>query len=112
MCGICGVYRYDGQPIDRTHLSAMTDRMVHRGPDDEGFFYSGPAGIGMRRLSIIDVEGGHQPLANEDNTIWVALNGEIYNHVELRAELKERGHQFRTNSDTETLVHLYEEYGT
>jgi asparagine synthase (glutamine-hydrolysing) len=112
MCGICGIYRFDGAPVNQEQLRAMTARMLHRGPDDDGFYCSGPAGLGMRRLSIIDLTGGHQPIANEDETIWVVSNGEIYNHVELRAELEEKGHQFRTVSDTEILVHLYEEYGT
>lgn len=90
----------------------MAGRMVNRGPDDEGYYRSGPVGLGMRRLSIIDLEGGHQPLANEDGTIWVVMNGEIYNYVELRASLERKGHRFRSFSDAETLVHLYEEEGT
>lgn len=112
MCGICGIYRFDGGPVELEQLRAMTGRMVHRGPDDEGYCHSGPAGFGIRRLSIIDVKGGHQPLTNEDGTLWVVMNGEIYNHVELRAELEQKGHQFCSFSDTETLVHLYEEEGT
>lgn len=112
MCGICGIYRFNGEPVTQEPLKAMADRMVHRGPDDEGYYCSGPAGLGMRRLSIIDLKGGHQPIANEDNTIWVVMNGEIYNHIELRAELEQKGHRFRSSSDTEIIVHLYEENGT
>jgi asparagine synthase (glutamine-hydrolysing) len=85
--------------------------MAHRGPDDEGIVTLPGAGLGARRLSIIDVQGGHQPLSNEDETLWVALNGEIYNYQELRAELEARGHRFRTRCDTEVLVHLYEDVG-
>ncbi len=90
----------------------MTDVIRHRGPDDEGIYTDGPCGIGMRRLSIIDLSTGHQPISNEDGTVWVVFNGEIYNYQGLRHDLIARGHQFRTNSDTETLVHLYEEYGS
>jgi asparagine synthase (glutamine-hydrolysing) len=93
-------------------VRAMTDVIRHRGPDDEGIYTDGPCGIGMRRLSIIDLSTGHQPISNEDSTVWVVFNGEIYNYQELRQDLMQRGHRFRTNSDTETLVHLYEEKGT
>ena len=89
----------------------MNETIVHRGPDDEGIFVGEGIGLGFRRLSIIDLAGGHQPISNEDGSKWVMLNGEIYNYPELRRELDARGHQFRTNSDTETIVHLYEEYG-
>ena len=89
----------------------MTDTMVHRGPDDEGFYCYGPVGLGHRRLSIIDLAGGHQPLANEDETVWVVFNGEIYNFGELHDELVKKGHVFKTRSDTEVIVHLYEEEG-
>src|SRR6185295_4716595 len=89
----------------------MLGALVHRGPDDEGRFALGPIAFGARRLSIIDVAGGHQPLSNEDGTVWAALNGEIYNYRELREELLSRGHRLKTGSDTETLVHLYEERG-
>jgi asparagine synthase (glutamine-hydrolysing) len=112
MCGIAGVYRFDGGRVERGPLEAMTARMLHRGPDDEGFYRADAVGLGMRRLSIIDLTGGHQPLGNEDGTVWVVMNGEIYNYVELRAELEAKGHRFRTRSDTETIVHLYEEEGT
>ncbi len=85
--------------------------MVHRGPDDEGVYLDEGVGLGVRRLSIIDLAGGHQPIANEDGTVWVALNGEIYNHRDPRGRLENQGHRFRTRTDTEVLVHLYEEYG-
>ena len=89
----------------------MAATMVHRGPDDEGYHRAPGVGLAMRRLSIIDVEGGHQPIANEDGSVIAVLNGELYNFEELRAELEERGHRFRTRTDTEVLVHLYEEKG-
>jgi asparagine synthase (glutamine-hydrolysing) len=89
----------------------MCAAMVHRGPDDEGIYTAGPVGIGMRRLSIVDLATGHQPLSNEDGTVWIVFNGEIYNHAALREKLQSLGHQYRTHSDTETIVHLYEEYG-
>ena len=112
MCGICGIYNFGTQaPADRAALKRSTDAMVHRGPDDEGFFLDGALGLGNRRLSIIDLPGGHQPISNEDESIWITFNGEIYNYRELRSELEARGHRFRTSSDTETIVHLYEEYG-
>ena len=107
MCGICGVLG----PIDASVLRSMTRTMVHRGPDDEGFYLADGVGLGVRRLSIIDVAGGHQPITNEDGTLVVVFNGEIYNHRELRTRLETQGHRFATGSDTEVLVHLYEEYG-
>src|SRR6266516_5568182 len=107
MCGICGVVG----PIDASVLERMTETMVHRGPDDEGFHLADGVGLGAQRLSIIDVAGGHQPIANEDGTVVVVFNGEIYNHRELRSRLETQGHRFATRSDTEVLVHLYEEYG-
>jgi asparagine synthase (glutamine-hydrolysing) len=97
--------------VDRHLLARMAKAMVHRGPDDEGAFVNGPFGMTMRRLSIIDLGGGHQPISNEDGSIWVTFNGEIYNYVELREELVARGHRFKTDSDTEVIVHLYEEHG-
>ncbi len=117
MCGIAGILSYDG-PVDAVALRRMTAALRHRGPDDEGFHIEeaaerGPRiGLGFRRLSIIDLDGGHQPMCNEDGSVWVILNGEIYNFAALRAELEARGHTFRTRSDTETLVHLWEEHGT
>ena len=112
MCGICGCLQLDLETgIDPGHIRAMCATLVHRGPDDEGVHCAGPVALGHRRLSIIDVEGGHQPLSNEDGTVWVTYNGEIYNHSELKRELNAAGHQFRTRCDTEVLVHLYEEEG-
>lgn len=111
MCGIAGLYYRDGRPVEEPILTAMTDRIVHRGPDDDGFYIDGSVGLGFRRLSIIDLEGGHQPLCNEDGTVWIAFNGEIYNYKEIRRQLIDRGHQFRTEADTEVIVHLYEEKG-
>ncbi len=110
MCGIAGELRFDGN-ADLARVRAMCDRIIHRGPDDEGFHVDGRAAIGMRRLSIIDLSTGHQPISNEDGSVWVVFNGEIYNYQDLRCDLLKRGHRFTTNSDTETLVHLYEEYG-
>src|SRR3954468_4099950 len=110
MCGICGLLRPGGD-ADPTALEAMNAALVHRGPDDQGAFADGPVGLAARRLSIIDLEGGRQPVANEDGTLHVVQNGEIYNHAELRGELEARGHAFRTRCDTEVLVHLYEEHG-
>jgi asparagine synthase (glutamine-hydrolysing) len=92
-------------------LKAMTDALIHRGPDDEGFYISGEVGLGHRRLSIIDLAAGHQPMTNEDSTVWVVFNGEIYNFIELQRYLESKGHQFKTRSDTEVIVHLYEEVG-
>lgn len=112
MCGICGIYNFkSNKPVSIDILKAMTDTLIHRGPDDEGFYISGSMGLGHRRLSIIDLEGGHQPMDNENQTIWVLSNGEIYNFTELRIGLKKKGHIFKTRSDTEVIVHLYEEYG-
>lgn len=112
MCGICGVYNFGtGEPADPVALKRATDAMAHRGPDDEGFYLDGALALGNRRLSIIDLPGGHQPIANEDESVWITFNGEIYNYRDLRPDLLARGHQFRTNSDTETILHLYEEYG-
>ena len=110
MCGISGILDYT-RPIEPDRLGTMLDLIIHRGPDDQGRYERGPCSMGMRRLSIIDLGGGHQPISNEDGTVWVVFNGEIYNYVELRAELQARGHVFRTHTDTEVLVHAYEEYG-
>ncbi len=112
MCGIAGYVNFDPQrPATEEVARAMTRAIAHRGPDDEGVVTRGPAALGMRRLSIIDVAAGHQPIANEDESIWIVFNGEVYNHLELRRELEDKGHRFRTRSDTEVLVHLYEEEG-
>ena len=113
MCGICGILYPDAtQQVDRSILATMNRQIAHRGPDDDGFFVEGNVGLAMRRLSIIDVKTGHQPITNEDENLWIVFNGEIYNHAELRAQLEHRGHRYRTRSDTETIIHLYEEYGS
>src|SRR5262245_65098492 len=112
MCGIAGVYNFrTGAPADGGLIRTMTDAIRHRGPDDEGFHIDGPVALGMRRLSIIDLAGGHQPIGNEDGSVQVVFNGEIYNHRALRADLEARGHRFRTHADTEVIVHGYEDHG-
>lgn len=111
MCGIAGKYNLDGVPVDAGLLRRMASTIHHRGPDDEGVYVHGAFGMTMRRLSIIDLGGGHQPLSNEDGSIWITFNGEIYNYLELRDELLARGHRFKTATDTEVVVHLYEELG-
>ena len=111
MCGIAGIVKFKGQQVYLDELKGMTNSMIHRGPDDDGFFIENSFGISMRRLSIIDVEGGQQPLSNEKDNIHLVLNGEIYNFLELRTQLKNRGHVFKTGSDAEVLIHLYEEKG-
>ena len=112
MCGICGIFHQDRSfAVERDTLRRMNERIVHRGPDDEGFLVEDNIGLAMRRLSIIDVKTGHQPIANEDQTVWIVYNGELYNHLDLRKDLEAKGHRYRTKSDTETIVHLYEEYG-
>jgi asparagine synthase (glutamine-hydrolysing) len=113
VCGICGQYNFgNGAPVLREDVEAMTATIRHRGPDDDGFLFAGSLGLGFRRLSIIDLAGGHQPMSDADETVWVIFNGEIYNFQELRAELESRGHRFRTKSDTEAIVHGYKEWGT
>jgi asparagine synthase (glutamine-hydrolysing) len=113
MCGICGIVLSDPNArVNSRVIGRMSDAIAHRGPDDDGQYVNGNVGLGFRRLSIIDLSGGHQPMANEDETVWIAYNGEIFNHAEHRAPLEARGHQFRTRSDTEAIVHLYEEYGS
>ncbi len=112
MCGICGKFEFDpAAKIAPLLLKTMADAIIHRGPDDEGYYVKGQIGLGFRRLSIIDLSGGHQPLSNENDSIWIVFNGEIYNYQELRALLISKGHIFKTQSDTEVIVHLYEEYG-
>ena len=112
MCGICGKLNFDREArVSQPLLKAMADSISHRGPDDEGFYVSGQVGLGFRRLSIIDLAGGHQPMCNEDESVWIVFNGEIYNYKDLRQDLLNKGHVFRTHSDTETIVHLYEEFG-
>ncbi|HEX7181187.1 MAG TPA: asparagine synthase (glutamine-hydrolyzing) [Thermoanaerobaculia bacterium] len=109
MCGICGEWSFLG--ADARAVERMNGALVHRGPDDEGAVVLGETGLAMRRLSIIDLSRGHQPIANEDSTAWIVFNGEVYNHPELRRQLQERGHVFRTDSDTEVILHLYEDKG-
>ncbi len=112
MCGICGIFYQDRtRRVDRSTLASMNRQITHRGPDDEGLFVDGNVGIAMRRLSIIDVKSGHQPLSNETGDIWIVYNGEVYNHQDSRQKMEARGHQYRTHSDTESIVQLYEEYG-
>ena len=111
MCGIYGILQLDGSPAPADALRGMGELTIHRGPDDEGMHVDGPLAFGMRRLSIIDVAGGHQPLTNEDGTLWLVANGEIYNYRELRDDLAAKGHRFRTGSDCETILHLYEAHG-
>src|SRR5262245_52309685 len=112
MCGIAGIVTFDPQGrVDERRLTTMRDVMRHRGPDGEGLLVGGPVGLAHRRLSIDDVAAAHQPMSNEDASIWVVVNGEIYNHAELRPRLEARAHRYRTRSDTETILHLYEEQG-
>ena len=113
MCGIAGQFNFQRrEPVDRETIVRMARSIAHRGPDDEGFFITGPVGLGFRRLSIIDLAGGHQPMSDAEETVWIIFNGEIYNYRELRAELQSKGYQFRTNSDTEVIIHGYKEWGS
>jgi asparagine synthase (glutamine-hydrolysing) len=113
MCGICGQFNFGTRaPVNLRDVEEMTRTLIHRGPDDEGYYVSGPLGLGFRRLSIIDLGGGHQPMSDAEETVWVIFNGEIYNFRELRQELESRGHRFRTKSDTEVIVHGYKQWGT
>ncbi|MGH9325254.1 MAG: asparagine synthase (glutamine-hydrolyzing) [Terriglobia bacterium] len=113
MCGICGIFNFrNGAPADPERLKRAAGALAHRGPDDEGYYLDGDMGLGNRRLSIIDLPGGHQPLSNEDGSLWITFNGEIYNYGELRSEMVQRGHRFRTATDTEVILHLFEERGT
>ena len=107
MCGIIGALNVG----DESLLHKMCENIVHRGPDEEGIFKEENIGLGIRRLSIIDIDGGKQPISNETHDIWTVFNGEIYNYKEIQSELIKKGHKFQTNSDTETIVHAYEEYG-
>ena len=112
MCGIAGMVGRPDEVVDAADVRRMCQTIVHRGPDDEGIYACGPVGLGMRRLSIIDLAGGRQPIHNEDRSLWVVFNGEIYNFPEIRQELEGRGHRFYTHSDTEVILHLYEEMGS
>ena len=112
MCGICGIYHFNKEKrVDPLTINKMCDVLKHRGPDDQGTYFSANIGLGHRRLSIIDIEGGHQPMSNEDDTVWIIQNGEIYNYLELRSGLVSEGHKFKTHSDTEVILHLYEKLG-
>lgn len=112
MCGICGQLNFEkNEPVNPETIRRMSRSMLHRGPDDEGDFISGEVGLGFRRLAIIDLSGGRQPMSDSEKTVEVVFNGEIYNFRELRKELEKRGHQFRTRSDTEVIVHGYKEWG-
>src|ERR1700730_10026597 len=113
MCGICGIAIPEklNRPVDAATLVRMRDSLMHRGPDDGGVFIDAQAGLGHRRLSIVDLAGGHQPMCNETGKVWISYNGEVYNHRDLRPALEERGHVYQSACDTETIIHLYEEHG-
>jgi asparagine synthase (glutamine-hydrolysing) len=111
VCGIVGIARSDRLDVDQALLGRMCAAIRHRGPDDDGFYVNGPIGLGMRRLSIIDLKSGAQPIHNRDRTAWIVFNGEIYNYRELREKLERLGHTFYTNSDTEAIIHAYDRYG-
>ncbi len=111
MCGIVGIVRNDGKPVDEQLLARMNGAIRHRGPDEDGFYINGSVGLAMRRLAIIDLKSGQQPIHNQDRTSWIVFNGEIYNYLELREKLEKLGHTFYTNSDTEAIVHAYDEFG-
>src|SRR3954451_15032702 len=108
MCGIAGSVNWSGEPVDRQVLGGMIGILRHRGPDAEGLFVDGPVGLAHARLSIIDLDSGAQPMTNEDRTVWITFNGEIFNYIELRRDLEARGHRFATRSDTEVILHAYE----
>src|SRR5688500_16078700 len=110
MCGLCGFFDLSGaREVDAAAVAAMTRSLIHRGPDSDGYFCEGPLALGFRRLKIIDLQGGEQPMTNEDGSLLLMCNGEIFNYRELRRELQAKGHTFRTNCDVEVLLHLYEE---
>src|SRR6476660_2896587 len=112
MCGICGQFNFiEPKPVSRRDIERMANSIAHRGPDDEGYYIAGNLGLGFRRLSIIDLAGGHQPMSDPEESVWVVFNGEIYNFPELKLELEGHGHQFRTQSDTEVIVHGYKQWG-
>src|SRR6266566_4991037 len=112
MCGIAGIVNKDGAPVDRELLTRMNESIRHRGPDDDGFYFSDGVGLAMRRLAIIDLAHGQQPIHNQDRTAWIVFNGEIYNYRELREQLEKLGHKLYTSSDTEAIVHAYNQWGT
>src|SRR5258706_12629738 len=111
MCGIAGIVSFTGETVDEARLKRMRDVLQHRGPDGAGLWTEGPVGLGHRRLAIVDVEGGHQPMQSADGNAWIVFNGEIYNHLALRRRLEAQGHRYRARSDTETILHLYQEHG-
>src|SRR5579864_9420371 len=112
MCGINGIFNFDcGRPVEEEAVHQMRASATHRGPDDHGIYVQANVGLGFNRLSIIDLSGGHQPLSNENGTVWIVFNGEIYNFQELSTFLLSKGHIFKTRTDTEVIVHLYEELG-
>ncbi|HKC64308.1 MAG TPA: hypothetical protein VKB86_11755, partial [Pyrinomonadaceae bacterium] len=111
MCGIVGIVKSRGNAVDRDLVSRMAEAIRHRGPDEDGFYFNEGVGLGMRRLAIIDLAGGQQPIHNADRTAWIVFNGEIYNYRNLREKLEKLGHKFYTNSDTEAIILAYDEYG-
>src|SRR5688500_2996217 len=111
MCGIAGILKVTGQPPDLAGLRRMLGMIRHRGPDEFGLYLDDHIGLGSARLSIIDLAGGQQPISNEDETLWIVFNGEIFNFLELRSQLLKKGHTFSTQSDTEVLLHLFEDFG-
>ena len=112
MCGIAGIWnRESREPVDASLLHRMMDALRHRGPDDDGTYIDGDLGLANTRLSILDLQCGHQPMSNEDGSLWIVFNGEIFNHEELRSDLLARGHRFQTRSDTEVILHMYAERG-
>ena len=113
MCGITGIYNFNNSPVNQQDLQQMTREIIHRGPDDEGFFIDGEIGLGFRRLSILDLsQSGHQPMSNADRSLWFVFNGEIYNYIELRSELQGLGYEFRSQTDTEVILAAYKAWGT
>ena len=113
MCGIFGVYNFSDEPIDKVKFTVSNNKLAHRGPDGEGYYWDNfcSLALGHRRLSIIDIESGHQPMCNENESVWITFNGEIYNYLELKEYLISKGHIFKTKCDTEVLIHGYEEFG-
>ena len=111
MCGIAGIVDLQARLVDPLLVRRLCDVLIHRGPDDEGYYIDGPVALGQRRLAILDLAGGRQPMSNEDGTVWITFNGEVYNFRELRERLEGLGHRFATRSDTEVIVHAYEQYG-
>ena len=112
MCGIAGIYNANGKPVLKSQIERMNETMIHRGPDGEGVFIDKNLGLGHRRLAIIDLsEAGHQPMSSEKKDVWISYNGEVYNFLDLRKKLEKRGHKFKSRTDTEVVLHAYEEWG-